>query len=347
MRQELSTYIAELLYGYDRLVVPGLGGFELSHAPALVDQVQGQVGAPAKQVRFNENLVLDDGLFVAHIQARRGESAAAASAWLDGELADIKAALDRRDIVELTGVGRFFRNYELQLQFVADQVNFNTDAYGLRPVALQPVHRTAAERTPPAPAATVTSAPTAAQPSLVTQLGAWGQRYLSWWIGLAVVLFALVIYVALFAPTADTPEPDTIDVPQERLNTSPSKDVVEDETPLQNTMPEAQVPSPPTRETTPATPVPTPERAPTPAVSEHTAVIAVGLFGQPENAARMVERIAKRGFAPVTHPEKNGTRVAIQVTYSTEKTLNAALAEAKKHFAPNAFIISIDGERVK
>lgn len=76
-------------------------------------------------------------------------------------------------------------------------------------------------------------------------------------------------------------------------------------------------------------------------------MIAVGLFGKPENASRMVEKIAKRGFSPVTHPEKNGTRVAIQVTYSAEKTLNAALAEARKHFAPNAFIISIDGERVK
>lgn len=349
MRQELSTYIAALLYEYDRLVVPSLGSFELSHAPALVDQVQGQVSAPSKQIRFNENLVLDDGLLASYVQTQRATSAAATQAWLTQELADIKAALDRREIVELPGVGRFFRNYEMQLQFVADNVNFNTDAYGLKTVALQPIHRSVAERTQPTP---VVPPARVTPPDFLKQVSAWGQRYLSWFIGLAVVLFAIIIYLAVFPP-AETPDEVIVDVPKERLNTSPSKDVQTDETPTENATAESHTnddarpaesqnsevaePAPPTK--------PLDTEAPTPLPNEHTAVIAVGLYSKSDNARRMVADISKAGFSPFTVKEKNSTRVGVQVSYQTEAELDAALREVRKLFTESAFVLLKDGKK--
>ncbi|MEL6973591.1 MAG: hypothetical protein AAFO02_25795, partial [Bacteroidota bacterium] len=148
MQQELSKYLGELLFYHDRLSVPGLGTFELRHAPALIDQVQGQVSAPAKDIQFNPNLVMDDGLLTDFIQQRLGWSLSETKQWLARQVAEMNAALDRKEIVELPGVGRFFRNFENQLQFVAENVNFNLDSYGLQKVAGQLVPRAEAEKIP-------------------------------------------------------------------------------------------------------------------------------------------------------------------------------------------------------
>jgi len=344
MREELSQHIATLLYANNRLNIPGLGSFELSHAPALVDQVQGQVSPPAKAVRFNDNLVMDDGILTNYLVARQRWTLAQAKAWIEQEVAAIKGALDRREIIELPGVGRFFRNFEQQLQFVAENQNFNTDAYGLRPVAITAIPRSAAEKSavvpPPKPPIRPAAPPT---PSPAANVAHWLAPYRWWFAGLAGLL-VLVAAVLAFWPTEESTNATLADVPRERLNASPSRDLAD-----ANPSPDSPAASGQTRADTPTAPAtePTDTEAPTLAPEEHSAIIAVGLFGNPDNVQKLLAKLAQQGYSPVSTQEGNNTRVGVSVRYETEAELQKTLTELRRSHAKNAFILERDGKRVK
>lgn len=351
MQEDLSKYIAELLYQHDRLSIPGLGSFELSHAPALVDQVQGQVSAPSKAVRFNENLVLDDGVLVAYLQSKNNWELAEAQQWLEKAVEDIKRMLSQREIVELPGVGRFFRNFEKQLQFVAESSNFNIDAYGLQVVKGQLIPRSREEKIPavqarvPVPPPVTKTSASAKTDEVVGGIAKWFQTNLSWLLALTLVIVALAVYLLFIRSNATLPDP-VADVPQERLNASPSK---ESAAPIEEPI---KVDPPQSRDEI-STPTPPQEsdqidtEAPTIAPEEHTAVIAVGLFGNPENVQRLMQRLSEDGYAPVSRDEGTNTRIGVSVRFEKEAELQAVLREVKKEYTKSAFLLSRDGKSLR
>jgi cell division septation protein DedD len=329
MQDTLSHYIHQLLYTQSRFSLPGLGSFEVQHAPALVDQVQGQVSAPAKAITFNTNLVMDDGVLSAHIAAATKQSVAEVAQWLAAEVATIQATLDRREIVELPGVGRFFRNFEQQLQFVAENENFNLESYGLQPVTAYPVTRPQTYQrppTPPTPSPTAPKVPVAKAPAAT--------RWLWWVLGL-LILAAFIWFVAALLQTTEPPAPSPrADVPEERLNASPSKERTEEATDVLD----------PTTAPDPVAEVDT--EAPTLAPDEHSAVIAVGLFGNEDNVQRLVQKLSEQGFAPTTTKEGKLTRVGVAVRYVEESELQETLRDLQRLHTKAAFIMSRDGKQV-
>jgi len=355
MQEELGKYIADLLYRHDRLNIPGLGSFELSHAPALVDQVQGQVSAPTKAVRFNENLVMDDGVLVDYLQRQNDWTLVTAQDWLRTRVEHIKKSLSQKEIVELPGVGRFFRNFEHQLQFVAESENFNIDAFGLQAVRGQLIQRSREEKIPAAKpktnfAASPTPKPTSATSVKADQVAGgiakWFQDNLLWLLGISFAVIAVAIYLLFLRPGPEVPDP-VADVPQERLNASPSKS-----TPPSNE--DAQVENSPsgTEEIPAATP---PEEeltdldteAPTVAEEEHTAVIAVGLFGNPDNVQKLMQRLSEDGYAPVSRKEGKNSRIGVSVRFTDEAELQQLLQEIRREYAKNAFLLSRDGKSLR
>lgn len=355
MRQELSKHISTLLYKVDRLSIPKLGSFELSEAPALVDQVQGQVAAPTMNITFNANLVLDDGILTEHLVSAKNWTTAEAQAWVEKAVEDILVALDRREIIELPGVGRFFRNFEGKLQFVADQVNYNTDTYGLQPVGAQPIARSAAEKMKATGVkqSTPAAVKTADTLTLSGQLAAWFQANMNWLLGVSLLLVALVVILLFLRSKTDEPVVDN--VPQERINASPSmsqedeeadsatdnetyvadEDVVADEPPVR------ELPRLDEVEETVDT------EAPTLAPEEHTAVIAVGLYGNPENVQNKLTQLAEQGFSPYSESTGKNTRVGVNVRYTDESELRKILRDIKRLHTESAFIMYKDGKRIR
>ena len=59
---EIDKYIQELLYDYDCVIVPQLGGFVTNYRPAVADLKAGIGHPPGKDIRFNKNLTKSDGL---------------------------------------------------------------------------------------------------------------------------------------------------------------------------------------------------------------------------------------------------------------------------------------------
>ncbi len=355
MQEELGKYIAELLYRHNRLNIPGLGSFELSHAPAMVDQVQGQVSAPAKAVRFNENLVLDDGVLVDYLQRQNDWTLMTSQDWLRARVERIKKSLSQKEIVELPGVGRFFRNFEHQLQFVAESENFNIDTFGLQAVKGQLIQRSREEKIPAAKpktnfAPTPTPKPSPSAGAKVNKMAGgiakWFQGNLIWLLGLSFAVIAIAIYLLFFRPGPEVPDP-IADVPQERLNASPSKStpLTQEDRPVEdNTTDTKDIPAaaPPEEKTTDRD-----TEAPTVAQDEHTAVIAVGLFGDPDNVQKLMQRLSEDGFAPISRKEGKNSRIGVSVRFTTEAELQKLLREIRREYAKNAFLLSRDGKSLR
>jgi len=59
---EIDKYIQELLYDYDCVIVPQLGGFVTNYRPASADENSGIIHPPGKDILFNKNLTKSDGL---------------------------------------------------------------------------------------------------------------------------------------------------------------------------------------------------------------------------------------------------------------------------------------------
>lgn len=348
MQEEFSRYVASLLYQHQQLSIPGLGSFELAHEPALVDQVQGQVGPPSKKVSFNANLVMDDGLLVAKVQEMEALDAVAADAWIREAVDAIKKKLERREIVELPGVGRFYRNFEQQLQFVADQQNFNPDAYGLQPVQAYPVSRRPQEgltaKTTAGTPITSPSPPPASAASVSSSISSLFQRYLPYIGAIAFILVAVALYFLFIRPDPPAAPDPTVGLPEERLNTSPSRTIPDEET--AELSPDQPGDDPEAMETIPAEEDMDTE-APTLAPTEHTAVIAVGLFGSESNVQRLVSKLFDAGFNAYTGKEGSLTRVGVQLRYEEEEDLQRTLRDVQEQFEESAFILYQDGERLE
>lgn len=59
---EIDKYIQELLYDYDCVILPQLGGFVTNYRPASADENSGIIHPPGKDILFNKNLTKSDGL---------------------------------------------------------------------------------------------------------------------------------------------------------------------------------------------------------------------------------------------------------------------------------------------
>ncbi len=364
-KDQINNALADLLARDTRATLPGLGQFYLQLLPAQTDRVAGQVSPPAKRVHFNSNLVLDDGRLADRLADLTSISAQAARSEIALYVNDIRAATERGDMVELDGLGRLHRDSRNHLKLLAADTNFDRKSFGLpkvdadiiirserRPseVPLTPKAATPAppRYTPPAKAAATvrTSAappPAAGQPIgtavKTSPAGAWLTRNI-WYLAGGLLLLLLIGGIACINsggeddsdPIAATQPGERTEVPQDRLNVPPSTDPVLEEQPERNDF-------------SPASPAPAaPETAPAaPAAARHTAVIAVGMFGNEANVNKLTKRLKSKGFDPVTQPEGNLTRVGVSVVYTQPSELDETLAKVKRNVEKTAFVLTIDG----
>jgi len=64
---KIARYIGDLLYDYECVVIPGLGGFLTNDKPASIQPNTHYFHPPFKQVMFNAYLKTNDGLLVNYI----------------------------------------------------------------------------------------------------------------------------------------------------------------------------------------------------------------------------------------------------------------------------------------
>lgn len=139
MHNHLYHYISELLYRYDCVIVPGLGGFVSQKRSAHLDKDAGTISPPSKFISFNELLNQNDGILVHFIAEENQISYQEANKALLKEVEDWKNQL-KFETLYLPKIGWLKTNNHQKLEFEPElSTNYLTESFGLSHVKVKPI----------------------------------------------------------------------------------------------------------------------------------------------------------------------------------------------------------------
>lgn len=129
---QLTTYITDLLYRYECVIIPGFGAFLTRSKSAHIDAETNTFYPPSKIVFFNKQLQANDGLFANYVASVEKCSYESALQQIRNYTAQISRELSEGEKVSFKNIGEFSLNEEGLLQFEPlAQHNFNASAFGL------------------------------------------------------------------------------------------------------------------------------------------------------------------------------------------------------------------------
>jgi hypothetical protein len=127
----LETYIKDLLYRYDCVIVPDFGGFVTKRISAKVNEATHQFFPPSKQLSFNRNLNNNDGLLANYIASVENISFEKASNAIALSVIKWQNEIQTKPIV-LETIGTLKLNENRQIIFEpTTHVNFLAESFGL------------------------------------------------------------------------------------------------------------------------------------------------------------------------------------------------------------------------
>jgi hypothetical protein len=369
MATTLDTYIAELLFDYDCVIIPQLGGFVTNYRPASIDEKSGVAHPAGKDVRFNRNLVKNDGLLAQAFAEAEGWSHEAANAHITAEVENYLSKLRGGEKLKFKKIGLLYLDAHRNFRFEpSNEQNFLKSAAGFEAFTLPPLLAVKTEEKALEPASL--SAPVAQAESIsetpVIPINAEpihiGSNRSIYWVAAATLLpfIGLSIYVGL-ATGFKSPA----DITLAELNpfaNSPKVDALY--TPRNTENSDAQWASWPKPESeaaeniAPADPV---EETVNIAVADTTSVnlasesrltnnsakvisgkyhIIGGCFREEENATKFVEQASKKGMpAAILDQHKGLYRVRLQSYDQYEDALISLEATREKVGFANAWML--------
>ena len=326
---DVGACLAALLYEQDTVSIPGLGSLVGQYKPAAIEHVQGKISPPSKEWTFNANLAVNDGLLINSLIQKRHLSYAEAEKQVADYVAQVKSALERREIVVIPEVGRLYRDFEQQLRFLPDNTNFNTDTFGLPTVQFYPVLRSQKTQEPAAPELPKQ------QPLPQAALG-WIQQHLKIAAAAGGVILVTALYL-LLRPEANVPEPPVAEaLPPSRVNVSPSSETGTADAPAE--LPEALGQEEENDPDETGTNTETDTESITMAPEQKFGTIVIGAFSNEDNVKRLIARLYESGYEPFTDKRGRLTQVSVQLAYENEAELRDALHKIRKKFNKDAKI---------
>ncbi len=139
---EIPSYIKELLYRYECVILPGFGAFLTQYQSARIDD-QHQFHPPGKTLSFNRQLQTNDGILANYVATSQGCSYELALQRVRNYTGEISLKLSEGSVVKIDQIGEFKLNDERKVQFTPySKENFSRDAFGLTPLVSKAIDRT-------------------------------------------------------------------------------------------------------------------------------------------------------------------------------------------------------------
>lgn len=336
MEIDIAPYIKELLFKHNNLVIPGFGNFILTYASSTIDHVQGMLHPPSKSINFDANLITNDGKLQAFIQEKQQISVEDATAIINSYVSNLKSQLGKREMVVIPDVGKLYKDFENNIQFIADPTNFRKESFGLPTISFYPIlkEKKSTQSIPPTTNKNVSSSKQT-RSKQKKEPSFWNSIFTNSWLpylllGVLLVLGTCIIYPRLLTKN----QSDSIEnrVNQKPIKTDqeetedPREDIVDMQLENELSQEEEQI----NTESITVTP------------DQKECIVSIGVFGLKENATKLIEKLFEKGYDAYTEKfEKNGktyTKVGIQFGYETEQELNRTLSKIKKDY-PNAVLI--------
>lgn len=129
---QLETYISDLLYRYECVIVPDFGAFLTQRESAKVHESTNAFYPPKKVLSFNEQIQKNDGLLVHYIADVEKIPFEAALNKIQKRIKSLKSYLIQGETLSFENIGEMFLNTEGKIQFEPSyHLNYLTDAFGL------------------------------------------------------------------------------------------------------------------------------------------------------------------------------------------------------------------------
>ena len=129
---KMETYISDLLYRHDCVIIPGLGGLITNYRSAQIHPVSHTLRPPSKSIRFNVNLQEDDGLLANYVSSCESISFTSAQSKIERFVFSIQNDLEHKKAAKLSKIGVFSVDLNGILSFEPDlKINYLSDAFGL------------------------------------------------------------------------------------------------------------------------------------------------------------------------------------------------------------------------
>ncbi|MDC8005037.1 SPOR domain-containing protein [Aureisphaera galaxeae] len=139
---QLASYIKDLLYRYECVIIPGFGAFLTQNHSARIDGASHTFYPPGKTISFNRQLQTNDGILANYVASVENCSYELALQKIRNFTGTVSLELSEGKTVTLKNIGDFFLNHEKTVQFTPESVeNFNTASFGLTSFVSPPMQR--------------------------------------------------------------------------------------------------------------------------------------------------------------------------------------------------------------
>lgn len=327
MQLDLYPIIQPLISSYHRLYVSGLGTFSEKYIAAKEDSINGKILPPDTIIVFEPGGNGDSTLFHNEVKRRFSVDDAMASEAIRLFSKNIHDALDLHNSVELPNLGRLYYNVEHKIAFVPRLKVFENDSFGL----------------PEVPFVEISPEETQVQKDIGTNMmpPVPPSNPMMKFVVFSIIFVALAvgIYYMVTAPFMESKlvkvkemfEAWNDDTNEEKKNINPVVDPVDTSD---------QVVDFPVNEEDDK-PVIKTEPVKNESTEEPTYVkIAIGVFGNPDNAARVIAKIEKAGFIPFSEKVGSLTKVGVKQEYKSVAEKLQILDKVRSDIEKTAIIIN-------
>ncbi|WP_321480207.1 SPOR domain-containing protein [uncultured Bacteroides sp.] len=137
---ELAQHIEALLLENDCVIVPGFGGFVAHYSPATWVAEECLYLPPTRNIGFNPQIKMNDGLLVQSYMASHDTNFSDASKIIDKTVRNLLSLLHEEGKVELTNIGELHFTIHGTYEFIPYDNKITTPyLYGLDAVSIKPL----------------------------------------------------------------------------------------------------------------------------------------------------------------------------------------------------------------
>jgi len=138
----IATYISDLLYRYECVILPEFGAFLSQKVSAEFNENTHNFHPPKKQISFNSQLTKNDGLLANYIAEVEGLGYRQSVYKVEEYVQQLQLQLEKERNFTIENIGSFQLNIEGKLQFEPlASSNFLADAFGLDAIPALSVSR--------------------------------------------------------------------------------------------------------------------------------------------------------------------------------------------------------------
>lgn len=129
---QLETFISDLLYRYECVIVPDFGAFLTERQSATVNKEANSFYPPRKVIAFNEQIQNNDGLLARYIADVEKIPFEVAVKKIKKRVKTLKSYLTQGETITFNNIGEIVFNNEGKIVFEPSyNLNYLTDAFGL------------------------------------------------------------------------------------------------------------------------------------------------------------------------------------------------------------------------